>query len=351
MGRIASIEFDKIKKPLKITFSTAMGEKKYLQSLILRVTLDTKHNGIGECPTSRSYPEGSLTSMEHFLKGIIPFFLGRDIREYPSLVEKLKKENPAYVLTLSGIEVALFRAYLSYYGLSEFYFWGGKSKTIETDITVPNVERTRALEWATFFLRKKFRFFKIKLKGFLDEDIEFLSGVYETLKRRTTEDFWIGLDMNGSYTVRNFFSFTEKLRNLKIPVQFVEQPLKRGDYAGLRQILGKSDLEIILDESVITLEDLDRLGEIGFKGGVNVKIAKSGISESKKIHDRAKKHGLKLMIGCMTETSVGLSAGIYFALGHGDFDYVDLDGIHFIKGREKINSVKISGPRYVLGNS
>ena len=81
---------------------------------------------------------------------------------------------------------------------------------------------------------------------------------------------------------------------------------------------------------------LSRAVEAGACHGINVKIAKSGIGESLEIVRVARKHGLKLMIGCMTETMVGLSAAIYCASGSAAFDYIDLDGIHFLHHRNRL---------------
>jgi L-Ala-D/L-Glu epimerase len=80
-----------------------------------------------------------------------------------------------------------------------------------------------------------------------------------------------------------------------------------------------------------------------------VKIAKSGIAESLEIVRLARAHGLKLMIGCMTETMVGLSAAIYCAAGSAAFDYVDLDGVHFLHHRNHYRNITIEGAKFIIG--
>ena len=83
--------------------------------------------------------------------------------------------------------------------------------------------------------------------------------------------------------------------------------------------------------------------------GVNLKIAKSGIAESAKIIDLAGRAGMKLMIGCMTETMTGLSAAIYMAAGQGVFEFIDLDSIHFLHHRNRYNDISVKGPVYRIG--
>ena len=92
-----------------------------------------------------------------------------------------------------------------------------------------------------------------------------------------------------------------------------------------------------------------RVIEAGTCDCVNVKIAKSGISESMEIVRVGRNHGLKLMIGCMTETMVGLSAAIYCAGGSAVFDYIDVDSVHLLHHRNQYRNIIIEGPRFVIG--
>ena len=110
-------------------------------------------------------------------------------------------------------------------------------------------------------------------------------------------------------------------------------------------------MPVILDETVFTAHDLMRVIQEGLGHGVNIKTAKSGISESLNIFSMAKAHGFRLMIGCMTETMTGLSAGIYLALGAGGFDYIDLDAIHFLHHKNQYGDINIEGPRYKIAHS
>ncbi|MCS7280980.1 MAG: hypothetical protein NZ583_05050 [Desulfobacterota bacterium] len=349
--RIKAIETKRQKIPLKLTFKTASGASRAAESLIVRVILEDGHEGVGESPTSIVYKSESIERIEGFIKTVIPNLVGNEIEDYPVLIEELKKRKDKSIFALSGLEVALFRAYLALIGVSEFSYWGGKRRVLETDITIPNIEINLSKNWASFFAKKGFRSFKIKLKGDPTEDLRFLEGISKTLKRILKDKHSIRLDMNGSYSLKNFYSFSESLKKLEISIEFIEQPLPKEDYRGLKELIKRSDFEIILDESVLSVEDLDRIGLIGFKGGINIKIPKSGISESKKIYDLAKAQNLKLMIGCMMESIIGLKAGIFFAMGKGELDYIDLDAVHFLKWKKFPPLLSSSGPFYVYSGS
>jgi len=105
---------------------------------------------------------------------------------------------------------------------------------------------------------------------------------------------------------------------------------------------------VILDETVFDADACRRVIDEGLGDGVNIKVAKSGIAGSAAICKLARAAGLKLMIGCMTETMVGLSAGIYMAAGTGAFDYLDLDAAHLLFNGRRWGDITIAGPRYLF---
>jgi L-alanine-DL-glutamate epimerase-like enolase superfamily enzyme len=113
-------------------------------------------------------------------------------------------------------------------------------------------------------------------------------------------------------------------------IELFEQPLHKDDFSGSRELTPRSPVPVIVDEMVFNSGDCIRVIDENLAHGINIKVAKSGISTSAEILKLAKQAGLKLMIGCMTETFVGLSAAIFFAAGSAAFDYIDLDSIHFM---------------------
>jgi L-alanine-DL-glutamate epimerase-like enolase superfamily enzyme len=105
-------------------------------------------------------------------------------------------------------------------------------------------------------------------------------------------------------------------------VELVEQPLPAArleDYAWLKD---KVKIPVFADESLILPSDLPRIAP--YFHGVNVKLMKcGGVQEAVRLAAMGRALGLKLMIGCMIESSLGISAGAAVAQL---FDYADLDG-------------------------
>lgn len=105
-------------------------------------------------------------------------------------------------------------------------------------------------------------------------------------------------------------------------VDFVEQPLPKHNLDDMAWVTERSPLPTIADESCQRLEDIPRLK--GIFDGINIKLMKcTGMREANKMISMAESYGMKLMIGCMTETSCAISAAAQLSP---KMDYADLDG-------------------------
>ena len=128
------------------------------------------------------------------------------------------------------------------------------------------------------------------------------------------------VDANCAWTVDETLSNALILKNLG--VEFIEQPLKANDWEGQREVFNNSVLPIMADESCI--EEADVAKCYNHFHGVNIKLMKcGGITPGKRMIAEAKKLGLKTMVGCMTESTVGISAIAHLLP---ELDYVDMDG-------------------------
>ena len=345
MAKIESIRIREVVRPLKTLFATALGKKAFLQNIFVSVALDNGNTGTGEIPTSFSRKDETIPVIRKALEQMRDELKGVPIETYEERIRDLRKRFPHARMTISGLEVALFRAFLKSKGASERQWFGGKLDELETDITIPFVPDAASLtKWIDYALREGFRLFKIKVSGDVEDDKRFLS-LTRGILARSEIPFRMRLDGNQGYKVTTFCRFADWIRTKGYPVDFFEQPLPKRDLEGLRTVRKAAVLPIILDESVDTISDVKRALDEEACDGVNIKIAKSGITESLEIVQLARINGLKLMIGCMTETMVGLSAGIHLAAGTGSFGYVDLDSIYFLHHRNRYGDILLDGPR------
>jgi L-alanine-DL-glutamate epimerase-like enolase superfamily enzyme len=137
---------------------------------------------------------------------------------------------------------------------------------------------------------------------------------------RKHSDAIFRVDANCAWSVEETLSNAEILKNLN--VEFIEQPLKANDWKGQREVFKNSVLPIVADESCITESDVAKC--YNHFHGVNIKLMKcGGITPGRIMIAEAKKLGLKTMVGCMTESTVGISSIAHLLP---ELDYVDMDG-------------------------
>jgi len=154
---------------------------------------------------------------------------------------------------------------------------------------------------------------KVKLGGPRDADT--IAGV-----RASAPDKILRVDANAAWTPKQALQMIDVL--LDYDVELVEQPVAAHDIEGLRFVRERSPLPIIADESCLVATDVPRLA--GAVDGINLKLAKcGGLREAMRIIATARAHDMSVMVGCMVETSLGITSAAHLAPL---LDYADLDG-------------------------
>jgi len=154
---------------------------------------------------------------------------------------------------------------------------------------------------------------KIKLNG--TDDIKILKSIRQIYKG----DIWI--DANQAWdTIEYATQAAKEMEALKISM--IEQPFKIGNLELVKQLSTSTHIPIIADEDCQNLESVDALADA--YDGINIKLMKcSGIYEAMRMIEKARSLDLNVMLGCMTETSIGISAAAQLAPL---VDWCDLDG-------------------------
>lgn len=123
----------------------------------------------------------------------------------------------------------------------------------------------------------------------------------------------------------------------------VEQPMDKADLDGNAWLTGRSPIPLLADEAVQRLADMDKLK--GAYHGINVKLMKSGgIYEAHQMIQKARSFGMKILIGCMSETSCATQAGIALAPL---CDWADLDGPWLTKNNP-FEEPEMEAGKYIL---
>jgi L-Ala-D/L-Glu epimerase / N-acetyl-D-glutamate racemase len=159
----------------------------------------------------------------------------------------------------------------------------------------------------------RFRRFKLKLGAGDGLDVERVRAV------RGVTEVPLQVDVNEYWSLDEALDAIPQLAELG--VEYVEQPLRAGESGG-EDLRRRSPLPVYVDEDCHTLEDVAACGRIAH--GINIKLAKSGgLREAVRMAHAARALGLGVMLGCMVESGLGISAGAQMG---SLCDHVDLDG-------------------------
>jgi L-Ala-D/L-Glu epimerase len=182
-------------------------------------------------------------------------------------------------------------------------------------------------------LEYDFPIYKIKLGT--AQDIE----IVKYLRSKTKAVFRI--DANCAWEV------DEAIKNIAVfkylNVEFIEQPLKADNIEGMRELKKNSLLPLVADESCIKEADVDAC--FGLFDGVNIKLAKcGGLTPALRMIDNARSKNMRVMMGCMTESSIGISS-----IAHVTplLDYVDMDGALLISN-DPASGVKVENGNLIF---
>ena len=154
--------------------------------------------------------------------------------------------------------------------------------------------------------------YKVKLGT--DDDVE----IVRQLRRHTDAAFRV--DANCAWTAEQTLRMAEALGPLG--VEFIEQPLPPAEHGQMPELFRRSALPLVADESCQVEADVDRCFE--HFHGINIKLVKcGGLTPARRMIARARQLGMRVMAGCFTESTVGISA---IAQLLPLLDYVDMDG-------------------------
>mgnify|MGYP000654361262 CR=1 FL=1 len=298
---------------LKHTFTISRESRNTQPTLIVEL-IDDGFHGFGETSSNTYYKitmenlNDQITENQAFIESLSD----TTPDEFWTKLQPLFKNN---MFALCALDMAFNDLYARKKGKKLYEVWGLQAAnnpmtdyTIGIDTIETMVAKMKELPWPIY---------KIKLGT--KNDIEIVT----ELRKHTNAIFRI--DANCGWTADEAIENSFKLKELG--VEFLEQPLRADDIEGHKKLYENSALPIIADESCIIESDVEKCA--GLFHGVNVKLTKcGGLTPGKRMLEKAKSLGLKTMVGCMTESSIGISAIAHLLPL---LDYVDMDGTLLLK--------------------
>ena len=301
--------------PIRHPWTTSHGTRTHQRNLIVELS-DGQHSGFGE-GASIPYYGVTYDTMSDALEVVRPLIENESIVDPASFWDDMQPLLKNQMFALCALDEAVNDWWGKREGKPTHELWGldmSLAPLSDYTIGIDTIEKMVAK-------MKEFDGWPIyKIKLGTDEDID----IVRALREHTDAVFRI--DANCGWTAEQTIANAPKLAELG--VEFLEQPLKAEDWDGMKRVFAESVLPVVADESCILEEDVKKCH--GYFHGVNVKLTKcGGQTSAKRMLAEARQLGMKTMVGCMTETSVGISA---IAQLLPMLDYVDMDGALLLAG-------------------
>ncbi|TLP80285.1 dipeptide epimerase [Maribacter sp. ACAM166] len=322
------IQLKKFTLPLKHTFSISRESHDFQDTMIASLTLNGK-TGFGEA-TSNPYYKITIETMM------------TEIMAIKSELENFKFTTPeifhAFLINkglsnfaICALDLAAHDLYGKMLGKSLHEIWS--TSTDYYPVTNYTIGIAPIDVMLTKMKEMPWPIYKIKL-GTADD-----VAIVRELRNHTDAIFRI--DANCAWTARETIYNAPLLKELG--VEFLEQPLKADDWSGMEEVMHHSVLPVIADESCIVESDVEKCAL--HYSGINIKLTKcGGLTPALRMIHKAKDLGIKVMVGCMTESTVGISA---IAQLLPQLDYVDMDGALLLKS-DIATGVKIESDGKVI---
>lgn len=289
-------------------FTISKGTKTHQPTLIVEL----EHFGIkgyGEAPAIAYYniPVEKMIEDLESKKAMIEKFAFTDPERYWHFLHHLIPNNSFLVCAL---DIAAWDIYGKMKKKQLYEVWGGNisnNAICDYTIGIDSIEKMVAK-----MKEKPWPIYKIKV-GTADD-----IAIVKALKENTTAV--LRVDANAAWDLETALKLIPQLKELG--VELVEQPLAKDNWDGMKVLYKESSLPLYADESCVAEKDVEKCQH--HFHGINIKLTKcSGITPARRMITKAKELDMKVMIGCMNESTIG-SAAIAHLLPF--IDHVDMDG-------------------------
>ena len=295
---------------LREPFTISRGTVTSQPTMIVRLEHDGLV-GLGEA-TTNAYYGITLEKMADALARVAPRLAEYRLENPAELWKELDPELQDCRFAQSALDCAAWDLFAQMHSMPLWQLWGVHPDdsrppscfTIGIDSPDVMLEKMRAkADWPIF---------KIKLPE--------SGGLDLVCRLRAESNAVFRVDANAAWQAEQVLDLAEELANLG--VELIEQPLAAEEFTAMSRLKGRSAIPLMADESCRNEADVDRC--IESFDAINVKLTKcGGLTPARRMLTRARQNGLKVMVGCMTESSVGIAAGVHLLPL---LDFADLDG-------------------------
>lgn len=315
-------------KPYELKLINPFGISRGTRTSHNILLLEIDDNYFGEASPYAYYGE-DFNNIKILIETSLEKFQPEDLISVEWVMDIIEKEFPSYGAgsAKAAIDAALYDYAAKKANLPLYKFLGLKhpeKKQTSFTIGIDSIDvMLKKVDDA-----KEHPILKIKLGRDFEQDLV----VMKEIRKRTNQI--LRVDANGGWTPENAVKCISLLAELG--VEYVEQPLVKGSFEELKKLKNESPLPIFLDEDILTSKDI--LKAVGCCHGINIKLMKcGGIREARRMISLARLFDMQIMLGCMIESSVAITAAGHLSSA---VEHLDLDG-NLLVSNDPFDGMKI----------
>ena len=308
--------------PLNAPIAISLGTIDHARNILIEIDTDAGLTGWGEGSPFWMIVGETQASGLAAAQDMAWLLLGKDPLAVEDCLNTLIRYLPGHPTTRSAFDMALYDIAAKAANMPLYQFLGGSKQTLVTDETIYINTPERMVQDALRIQKKGADAIKVKLGTNAPDDIRRV----EAVRQAIGPDIPIRTDANQGWDVVTAKTVLRGIGHLN--VQYCEQPINRHDITGMRYLRQHSTVPIMADESLFDSVDAIRLVREEAVDYFNIKLSKSGgIFDALKINAIAEAAGVPCMLGCMSESRLGLTANAHVASARQNIRFYDLDAV------------------------
>lgn len=308
--------------PFNFSFGHSLKDRDYSDSIVVELSTDTGETGFGE-GVARAYVTGETVkeSISHIKSTLLPSVLNKPLQALfadthsNKVLSRINDLLPStgntdtitWNASRCAVELALIDILLKVQQKSLGELLPPSSRTVTYSGVISSGSTEETIKFARIAKQAEIKQVKIKVGN--PNDLERVKVVRDILGPSVS----IRLDANGAFSAQEALRF---IANVEVyHIDSIEQPVKSGGISELAEVKASSSIPVMVDESLVTLEDARALIENDACDYFNLRVSKcGGIYKTLTIADLAEKNGIKCQLGCQVgETAILSAAGRHMA--------------------------------------
>lgn len=348
MSAVERVRVLRVPSPLVRPFVTAVRRTDHLDVVLIEMTDAEGRRGYGEAAMSWRVTGESPQSVAAAVAGpLSEVLLGRAAGD-PGLAADIARSVWGNAAARSAVECAVADLAAQQRGipLARTFRTGPVAARIRTDMTLSTGEPAALAAASEEHVAAGFGCLKIKASA-VHDTVAGLRAVRAAVGPAVT----LRIDANQAWDAETAIRVIRAAEDAGVDLELVEQPVAAHDLDALAAVTAAVDTPIMADESVRTAHDVRRIAERGAAALVNIKLAKTGgLAEALTAASAARTAGLGVVIGCMMESHVGVSAAAHLAAAVAPDVVHDLDAAFWLRRSPVDGGVALHGDALELGD-